>query len=361
MRTQTKKNTILLIDQDNSLTDLLSTRLDSVGFNVLVANTPDMGLKLTQISTPDIILLDNLMHTSDGKDILSSIKGHSVSANIPVIVLSSDIDINSKVYGFLTGANDYIVKPFSFAEVLARINTQIRILSMQKELEMKNKELQEKNLLLEKLAITDSLTNLFNRAYILDRLKTEVLRSARYKESISFIMIDVDFFKNINDRFGHLTGDAVLKIVANQLKSSIRDVDIVGRYGGEEFIVVCPNTDITGAKIIAERIRQNTHKSNFKLGNKKVDITLSLGVSCALPRIQLNTDTFITQQLSNADIALYKAKSSGRNRVEVFDDVITSKSDYDSSIDTEIEELPVEQIKPIDKEVLRKVKKQSKS
>jgi two-component system, cell cycle response regulator len=350
LNTGTKKSTILLIDDDTSLTDVLSTRLNSVGFNVLVANSSEMGLKLTQISTPDIILLDLLMHAQDGRDILSSIKSNPVTENIPIIILSSDIDVNSKVYGFLTGANDYIVKPFRFAEVLARINTQIRILNMQKELKMKNQELLEKNLLLEKLAITDPLTGLYNRTYILDRLKTEILRSARYQESIAFLMIDVDYFKKINDSYGHLTGDAVLKIVANQLKNSVRDVDIIGRYGGEEFIVICPNTDCFGARIIGERIRQNTQNSIFSLRDKKIEITLSLGVSSATPRVQINVDAFITKQIGDADIALYKAKSSGRNRVEMFHNAKLSSDSLDSdSLERIPEEHPPQDISPIHK------------
>lgn len=338
MNSQTKKNTILLIDQDLSLTDILSTRLDNVGFNILVANNPDMAIKLAEISTPDIILLDLLMKTTDGKDILSLLKSSDIISHIPVIILSSDIDVNSKVYGFLSGANDYIVKPFRFAEVLARINSQLRILNMQKELEKKNQELIEKNLLLEKLAITDSLTGLYNRAYILDRLSTEVLRSARYKEAISFLMVDIDFFKKINDSFGHLTGDAVLKIVSTQLRNSIRDVDVVGRYGGEEFIVICPNTDLPGAKIIAERIRQNAMNSNFALGKNEVSITLSIGVSSSVPKIQVNVEAFITKQIGDADIALYKAKASGRNRVEVFESMSIQ-------FDTDQDKMDVEEAK----------------
>jgi len=321
------KNTILLIDQDTSLTAILSTRLDSVGFNILVANEADMALKLSQVTTPDIILLDLLMKTDDNKDILTLIKSNPNTSHIPIIILSSDIDINSKVYGFLSGANDYIVKPFRFAEVLARINTQLRILNMQKELEKKNEELLEKNILLEKLAVTDPLTGLYNRAYIMDRLNTEVLRCARYKEAISFLMVDIDYFKKINDSFGHLAGDAVLKIVSTQIKNSIRDVDVVGRYGGEEFIVVCPNTDLAGSRIIAERIRLNALNSNFKLGEEEVKITLSIGISSVVPKVQVNVDAFITKQIGDADIALYKAKASGRNRVETFDSMASGNTD----------------------------------
>jgi diguanylate cyclase (GGDEF)-like protein len=326
MDSSSQKKTILLIDQNTSLTDLLSTRLVNVGFNMLVANQADMALKLAQISTPDVILLELLMKTNDGKDILTQIKLNQVTANIPIIILSSDLD--SKLYGFLSGENDYIVKPFKFDEVLGRINNQIRISEMQKELEKKNHELLEKNLLLEKMAITDSLTGLYNRAYVLDRLSTEVLRCARYKEPISFLMIDIDFFKKINDTYGHLTGDAVLKIVANQLKNSTREIDIVGRYGGEEFIVICPNADILNAKIIAERIRVKAMNSNLSITKGNISVTLSIGISCSIPKMFVNTDAFITTQIGDADIALYKAKSSGRNRVETFD----SCSDIEDSV-----------------------------
>lgn len=337
MEVATGKNTILLIDTDISLTNVLSSRLVNVGFNVLVANDSDMALKLFQISTPDLILLDIIVRDNDGKDILSMIKSNPQSEYIPIIILSSDVDVNSKVYGFLSGANDYVVKPFRFAELLARINNQIKMLNMQKELEKKNKELIEKNMLLEKLAITDSLTGLYNRAYVLDRLSTEVLRSSRYKEPISFIIVDIDFFKRINDTFGHLAGDAVLKIVSTHLNNSVRDVDIIGRYGGEEFLVICPNTDLTGARILAERIRINAYSSTFRIMEKDVKISVSAGVSCCVPKLHVNVDAFITKQIGDADIALYKAKSQGRNRIEIFDSLSDTES-VTQMIDDDISE-----------------------
>jgi PleD family two-component response regulator len=134
-------------------------------------------------------------------------KVHHNSQNIPVIILSSAVDVNSKVNGFLSGASDYIVKPFRFAEVLARINNQIRILNMQHELEKKNKELTEKNMLLQQMAVTDGLTGLYNKRYILSRLSSEISHAVRYREPISFLMVDVDHFKQIKDTYGHVVGD----------------------------------------------------------------------------------------------------------------------------------------------------------
>lgn len=319
-KTPIKEITLLLIDFDKALTDVLAQRLDGVGFNVLVANTADMGSKLTLASMPDLILLDNIMHTQDGKDILTTIKTNPQSTHIPVIILTSDDDVDSKAHTFLSEANDYIVKPFHFPEVLARIHTQLRITSMQQELTKKNQELREKNILLEKLATTDALTGLFNRSHILERLKTEVQRASRYHEFVSIIMIDIDYFKKINDTFGHLTGDAVLKMVANLLKTTVRDVDIVGRYGGEEFIIICPNTDQHGSKILGDRIRQNILQHDFEIPEKILKVTLSLGICSSIPASSENIELFITRHIALADRALYQAKTSGRNRVEIAND-----------------------------------------
>lgn len=334
-----KQLTILIIDSDVSFTNILSTRLGNVGFNILVANSYELSIKLMRISRPDIILLDLIVKSNNGKDILTQIKSNSKLSKVPVIILSSDVDINSKVHGFLSGANDYIVKPFRFEELLARINTQFRILSMQKELENKNKELIQKNILLEKLAITDSLTGLYNRGHVLNRLKSEILRSARYKESLSFMMIDIDHFKNINDSYGHLTGDAILKIISNVIKNSVRDIDIVGRYGGEEFIVICPNTDSIGASVVAERIRKNALRTCLEYNSKKISASLSIGLSSSIPKLHVNIDAFINKQINDADIALYKAKTEGRNKVVIFE----SLKDYSSLNITDIKEDAVSQ------------------
>ncbi|MCX7747891.1 MAG: diguanylate cyclase [Clostridia bacterium] len=318
-----RRSTILLIDSDYTLTEKLANRLSSVGFNILTANTPEMASKLALISRPDIILLDILMKNKKGQDMLVVIKSNKATFNIPVIVLTSAVDIESKVYGFLSGANDYIIKPFSFEEVLARINTQLRILSMQKELEEKNRELTEKNEILQQIAITDGLTGLYNKSYIISRASNEILRASRFKEMISFIMIDIDHFKKINDTYGHLTGDLVLKEVSKQLKNSVRDIDILARYGGEEFLVICPNTDTKGAKVLAERIRRNVERISLKLNSDSINITASIGVKNAVPTQPAKPEQLALCFIGDADIALYAAKANGRNRVEFYDNSVS--------------------------------------
>lgn len=312
-------NKILLIDPDKLLTDELAGRLGNVGFDILSANDSDTAFKLLQITKPTLILLDILMKGKDGEDILTTLKSMSISSDTPIIVLTSDTDVNSKVYGFLQGASDYIQKPVIFEEVLARINNQIRLLNTRNELEEKNKELKKKNMILEQMAITDPLTSLFNKGYIADRLKSEMHRAARYDEPISLILMDIDNFKESNDIYGHLFGDKVLKKVSKLISASVRDVDIEGRYGGDEFLIICPNTDIKGAKTLAERIRKNVNNHKFKMDDFSIDISVSLGVSSISPSLGTNLDSDVVRFIGEADIALYRAKANGRNKVVVYE------------------------------------------
>ncbi len=330
------KKTILLIDSDISVTGILSSRLSSVGFNVMVANEEETAFKLIQESSPDVILLDILMKMKSSDNILTAIKSNNLSAHTPIIILSSAIDVNSKVYGFLSGASDYIVKPFRFAEVLARINNQIRILNMQNELEEKNKELIEKNILLQQMAVTDGLTGLYNKRYILSRLSSEISHAARYREPISFLMVDVDHFKQINDTYGHVAGDMLLREIADMLKKIVREVDIVARYGGEEFLIVLPNGDMLGAKILAERLRESIEKTIFNIEENKILITISIGVKSTNLKLSVDSSAEVTKLINQADMALYKAKASGRNRVEVYDDKLNIVKDEDNEGDNNL-------------------------
>ena len=163
---------------------------------------------------------------------------------------------------------------------------------------------------IEKTAITDGLTGLHTRRHILERLKEELNRSRARKIKMSFLMIDADFFKGINDQYGHLTGDQILRELAVIIKQNIREIDIAGRYGGEEFCVLLPDTDQEGAKFAAERIRQAAEAADIKVYDINIKITLSAGLA-TFPEDAKN----IEQLIDKADTALYKAKQQGRNRV----------------------------------------------
>ena len=162
---------------------------------------------------------------------------------------------------------------------------------------------------LSKLAMTDSLTGLYNRYYLFKRLEEEIKRAKRYNHPLCMIIFDIDNFKQINDKYGHDVGDAVLSMVARVLKRNIRETDIAGRFGGEEFVIVCPETDIENGHLVAEKVREAISQINF--GDFKV--TVSIGLSC------FSGET-AEQLLKKADIALYRAKNSGKNRVEVYNE-----------------------------------------
>ena len=165
----------------------------------------------------------------------------------------------------------------------------------------------------ETLAITDSLTGVYTRRYFLERFEEEIKRAAAHKSKIALLMLDIDHFKKVNDQYGHLTGDEALKAVGVLLKENIREIDIAGRYGGEEFCVVLPETDAQGAALVAERIRQTTQDKVIKAYDATVRITISIGIA-AFP-----TDgKILVELIDKADWALYRAKSQGRNKVVAF-------------------------------------------
>jgi diguanylate cyclase (GGDEF)-like protein len=166
---------------------------------------------------------------------------------------------------------------------------------------------------LEKMAITDSLTNVFTRRYFMERFEEEIKRAAAKKIKLSFLMLDVDHFKMVNDQYGHLTGDCVLKEIGVIIKENIREIDIVGRYGGEEFCVVLPETELEGARLVAERIRRATEERLIKAYDTSIRITISIGIS-TYPSEGKQAEELIDK----ADWSLYRAKSQGRNCVVAF-------------------------------------------
>lgn len=312
---------ILLIDPDE-ISVQLTSRLNNVGFEAVITDSLNTASDLIKTFAPDLIIADINLKAGDGHNIVKDLKSTS-ARDIPVIMIVPEAGVSCVMYGLLSGATDYIVKPYNFTEVYTRINTQLKALKIQKELERKNRELLEKNRLLEQMAVTDSLTGLYNRRYVLSRLTNEILHASRYQEFLSFIMIDIDHFKRINDKFGHLAGDTVLRDLAGHIRSSVRDADIAARYGGEEFLVVCPNTDTRGAGVLAERIRSSIENAEFHYSDLDIPVTVSLGIHSRIPENHRNIQDEISKFIGNADIALYRAKANGRNRAELYTEGMT--------------------------------------
>jgi len=245
----------------------------------------------------------------DGLEVLRFVKARPDDQFIPVIILSVKSDVDTKVAGLRIGADDFLAKPFAEAEILARCGAMLRIKHLQEKLRDAQKKLEEQS-------ITDSLTGLKNRRFFDERLHEEFRRAQRYGDTLSLIMIDLDHFKDVNDRHGHPAGDQVLREAAALIRASIRDPDICSRYGGEEFAVILPKTHMSGALAVAERIWRELGAKEYVLPQagaaaKTVRVTASIGIAF-YPSKDISSGEML---LKFSDQALYQAKRGGRNSI----------------------------------------------
>jgi two-component system, cell cycle response regulator len=260
---------------------------------------------------PDLILLDVMLPDIDGYEISRRIKGAQDLPFIPIILVTARDSTQDKVAGLDAGADDYLTKPINFPELEARVRSMLRIKRLQDELEEKNREL-------ERLSISDGLTGLFNHRHIHGLLYEEYERVARTKDCMSVAMFDLDRFKLVNDTFGHQAGDRVLIELADILRESARDIDRLGRYGGEEFIALLPETCIDDAAVFVERVRREVARRSFDVGRTEpLRMTLSAGVATYPHELVDSLETLVRL----ADQALYAAKAAGRDRVVRFDEL----------------------------------------
>ncbi len=298
--------TVLIIDDSESVRSHVRQVLSDRGVfsNFLTAGDAIEGFKLLLSHQVHLVLCDLMMPGIDGFKFLSLKQSKPELQELPVIMLTGSEDIKSKVKGLEAGAADYLVKPFYDEELVARVKVHLKLKALQD-------ELREKNQRLEELSRTDGLTHAANRRHLIEMLEIEYLRAVRYHAPLSYVMGDIDHFKKLNDEHGHQLGDRVLEAVADVLKSNVRIHDVVGRYGGEEFALVLPQTDTIGAVAVAQRCRREIEKLRIGADDKTVQLTMSFGVA-SWPRDGIvNTADLIKA----ADTALYEAKRAGRNRV----------------------------------------------
>jgi diguanylate cyclase (GGDEF)-like protein len=303
---------ILVVDDSRTQLDWLVQVLEKEGYSVATASDGREAIKRAKSDPPDLVLLDMILPDMDGLEVLRILKkARPDDQFLPVIVLSVKSDLDTKVAGLRIGADDFLAKPFAEAEILARCAAMLRI----KHLQEKLREAQRK---LEEQSITDSLTGLKNRRFFDERLNEEFRRAQRYGDYLSLIMIDLDHFKAVNDRYGHPAGDSVLREAAGLVRGSIRDPDICARYGGEEFAVILPKTHMSGALAVAERIWRELGDKHYAMpagqapaAPPPVRVTASLGVAF-YPSKDISSGELL---LRFADQALYQAKRAGRNTI----------------------------------------------
>jgi len=272
-----------------------------------VENGVDAWEVLQKDDAPQLAILDWMMPGMDGIEVCRKIRSRDQGVYRYVLLLTAKDDKQDVIAGLEAGADDYLTKPFDVDELRARVRAGKRILDLQAALIHAKDDLQF-------AAAHDPLTGLWNRGAILDLLKREVSRRQRTGDALGVIMADVDYFKKINDTHGHLVGDAVLQEVTRRLAVGIRPYDAVGRYGGEEFLVVFPGCSAENLVVGAERLRRCIADSPVETAAGQLPVTLSLGLASAEQgeKETLDCETF----LRTADEALYAAKARGRNRVE---------------------------------------------
>lgn len=302
--------TILIADDEQINRALLKRRLEREGYHVLTARNGSEAVRQTKEARPDLVLMDVMMPEMDGLDACRLIKEDEATHSIPIIFLSARDETEMKVSGLSLGADDYISKPFEAEELIARVHVAIRLKRERDQLRTDAEEASLRAEQAQERAMTDQLTGLLNRYGLQHTLARENAEARRYNRPLSCVLIDIDNFKTINDTYGHASGDLTLQQIAGVLREAVRGSDTVFRYGGEEFLMLLPETDLDGALALAEKIRLAASERPFGDGSHVFNLTLSAGVA------GLYVEESGHDMIARADMALYRAKGQGRNRVE---------------------------------------------
>lgn len=311
---------IIVAEDDGITRKLLVRQIGNAGYEVIACADGRAAFEAISHAGEGILIADWGMPEMDGVELCQAIRElQSMKAirSVHIILLTANSDHNDVVRGLEAGADDYLTKPYRAPELLARIRSGERNLRLQRDLFSKQLEIQKANAALvvlneklEKLASNDTLTGLYNRRVLFVRFKELWAHSDRGNVPLSCIMLDIDYFKRINDTFGHHAGDVVLTHVAKLLRSCVRPYDVCARFGGEEFVVICPGADLEGATQVAERVRQQVAETSVTVEDNTLRVTTSVGVATREPQ-HASPDTLI----SVADAMLYQAKAAGRNQV----------------------------------------------
>jgi len=306
------KAKILFVEDSKTQAKAIKDFLLRMGYEVIWVEDGKSAINIAKSQSLDIILLDLILPDINGDEVCRWLKLNQSTRGVPIIMLTVKSSIPDKVTGLEAGADDYVPKPFDEIELNARIYACLRTKALQDELRQKNRQLEELLEKVELLAITDPLTELYNRRRFETALENEFKRTQRYKSPLACLMLDIDYFKKINDEYGHQVGDSVLQEIAKIIKKTFREIDIAARWGGEEFVVLLPQTQQDAAIQSASRILEKISNHRFlRIPDKK--ITVSIGIA-SVPNSSVDTG----EKLVNAsDLAMYEAKKKGRNRIEV--------------------------------------------
>jgi diguanylate cyclase (GGDEF)-like protein len=321
---------ILIADDDTISRMVLTKALENRGYKVLPAADGQEGWNIFRREKDSIYMaiLDWIMPGMNGLELCRRIKAISTAHYVYVIFLSGKKHMDDIVEGFETGADDYLTKPFDKRELLSRIQVGQRIVELQQALQEANRKLHD-------MAVTDDLTGIPNRRALFDHTRQEIARAGREQTPLCIIMLDIDHFKRVNDECGHMTGDEALIRIAKRITSILRPYDTIGRYGGEEFLICLSQTNADTGMNIAERIRTCICDSPFEIRDKRLHISVSLGVTSFVPPVGGDVHETLEHAIHIADNGLYDAKNAGRNKVA-----------YKALITTTVEGAPLQRRPP---------------
>jgi two-component system cell cycle response regulator len=301
-----RSDTVLVAEDDPLFRRILQAWLRNWGYEVTTVEDGDKAWEiLQQENAPELIILDWIMPGVDGLELCRRMRAQRQTPYHYILLVTSRDEKQDVVRGLEGGADDYLTKPFDASELRARLRVGKRILQLQEELIQARESLRFQ-------ATHDALTGIWNRAASMDLLHRELKRGTRARSSTGVLMLDLDHFKKINDTYGHLSGDVVLREVAERINRVVRSYDFVGRYGGEEFLIVLAGCEKSAVAQSAERIRLAISEHPVQSGSSEIPVTVSIGAAVGAPG-----ETAEQQLLISADTALYTAKRNGRNRVEI--------------------------------------------
>lgn len=296
---------ILVVDDTRASQEELVRLLEGAGHEIVALGDGLAAIKAARSAPFDLVVLDVILPGLDGLGVLRLLKQRNGEDDyLPVLLTSVRGDSASRVEGLRLGADDFVGRPFDEQELLARVEGLLRIKAMHDRIARSKREL-------ERLSATDGLTGLANQRGLQGRLHEELRRAQRYGNILSVAMVDLDLFKQINDTYGHLVGDEVLREFGWFLREQVRETDFVARYGGEEFVLLLPETSPAGALSVLRRLREEMANRRFGAPNASLEVTFSAGIA-SYPAEGARTPEDV---LRRADEALYRAKRGGRNRI----------------------------------------------